>query len=413
MRLKDLLEGGAAGVRGFAASATLGLVKYPQAVLYSQVMGVPYEQALHEVRASEAAVREANPTAYTIGSGVGTIANAAVPGAAVTSIPRLMARGAIQGGVTGFTANEGMDNALEDTLTGATIGAAAGGVGAGLGKFSDKARRIMGKDPEVQAVKLKKLTERAQATAAKMGKDPVFVRAAGKAQQDGVPLRDVINLASSPKNPLGVAKSTQRAAKSLQGFEGSLKSTQNLMNAGNWKATGYSLIPKAKETLVEGIKGAVRPGIEAGLYGAGGYALGSALGAEDPMSLALIAAGLRGGQGALDRLGTTKAKAGAEVLTGLFSPKYGEVAARAVTPMVTRSVVERAPQMPAATVGPAAAPVEELPQTDLAPWERTWDQPAEASAPDTSPDAAAAAAPAAPARTKPAADDVPPWERRW
>lgn len=119
------------GLTGLAKGATLGLSKYVTAgeayladnarALMKGNPGMTWDQALQYTKQEMDAHAQNNPGAFYGGQAAGTVLNAAATGGA--TVPQLMARGAIQGGVSGFSDNEN----LKDAATGAVIGGATGG----------------------------------------------------------------------------------------------------------------------------------------------------------------------------------------------------------------------------------------------------------------------------------------------
>lgn len=421
MKWSDLFNTAAAGVQGFADAATLGLVKYPQALVYSQAMGMPYQEALREVRREEERTRNKNPVAYTGGSLAGTVAQAFVPGGGVVASPaRLAALGAVQGATTGFTANEGFDTVGRDVLTGSVLGAGLGAAGGVASRASKTAREVYGKTPEVQKVHLDKIAGRMDKAREKMEQDPAFLRLA--AENPGLSFNELRNMAT--RKGAQVAPATVQAARRHQGAQGSMTGAQTQMKDKKWTATGYSLLPAAKQTAVDALRSSVKPALETAMYGGLGYGAGSALNFEDPVSIALLAAGARGGQTLLNNIASAKVQAGTQLAAGLFHPRFGESVGRTTIPLVTRSVVER----------PA-----HLQQDEIPPWERDWPvlqtpeaEPETAQPVAPSPRVEATVAPTstpasqdtspssskpspAPKHSRKSAEDesVPPWERTW
>lgn len=131
-----------AGGTGLVKGATLGLSKYitaGQAYLVDAARGLmegnpgmSWEQALEYTKQAQEQAAENNPKSFYGGQVAGTVLNAAATGGA--TVPQLAVRGAIQGGVTGFTNNENLGEAAAGAtigaVTGGTVGAAAKGVGA-------------------------------------------------------------------------------------------------------------------------------------------------------------------------------------------------------------------------------------------------------------------------------------------
>lgn len=126
---------------GLVKGATLGLSKYITAgeayladnarALMKGNPGMTWQQALQYTKQEMDAQAEANPGAFYGGQAAGTVLNAAATGGA--TVPQLMVRGAIQGGVSGYTDNENLGDAATGAILGAGTGGAVGGVAKGVG----------------------------------------------------------------------------------------------------------------------------------------------------------------------------------------------------------------------------------------------------------------------------------------
>jgi hypothetical protein len=137
MALADFLDelklNAQAATRGFAKSATLGLVQYPQAGLKQLVNGGTFGENLSDLRAEEAQLAADHPVPYQGGSAAGTLLQAAGTGGG--GLLGMVGRGAIQGGVSGFTQNEDLGDAAAGAGVGAGLGALARGVDIGKNMF--------------------------------------------------------------------------------------------------------------------------------------------------------------------------------------------------------------------------------------------------------------------------------------
>ena len=131
-----------AGAIGFSSGATLGLSKYPAVVtawaldnakgLMKNYPGMTFQEALKLTNDELEATRQTNPKSYIAGNVAGTVLNAATTGGATATVPQLMTRGAIQGGVSGFTNKEDLGEAAQGAAFGGALGLAAGGVTSGV-----------------------------------------------------------------------------------------------------------------------------------------------------------------------------------------------------------------------------------------------------------------------------------------
>lgn len=134
MTLGDLV----AGVRGVGAGASLGAIRYPAAlsmVGIDKLIGegkLSYREALALIREQDRADMEEHKGARLAGEIAGTIGSSLATGGG--GLLAQAAKAGATGAISGFTANEGMENAGTDTLRGAALGSTLGALGAGVQK---------------------------------------------------------------------------------------------------------------------------------------------------------------------------------------------------------------------------------------------------------------------------------------
>jgi hypothetical protein len=165
--LSELGDNAAAATRGFGKSATLGLIQYPQAGLMKLVNGGTFKDNLANLREDEAQVAAAHPIPYGAGSLAGTALTAAGTGGG--GLIGMAGRGAIQGGVSGFTQNEDFGDAAAGAGLGAVLGGAGRAVDYGKARFvrSQLTKHYSGAAAEAQAKMSDLIVKRAQLQAAK------------------------------------------------------------------------------------------------------------------------------------------------------------------------------------------------------------------------------------------------------
>lgn len=163
--------------RGAAQGASLGFSDELTGLLESLVTDKTYEQARDESRLAYARAKEENPTASMLGTGVGGLATALIPGGAVaravggaSKAVQAAKTGAIIGGVEGGLAGLGgatgdVSSQLSDAATGAALGAATGGLlGGAAAKAGDiistsrlgRARQLAEERPDINLGELAK-----------------------------------------------------------------------------------------------------------------------------------------------------------------------------------------------------------------------------------------------------------------
>lgn len=121
-------------IRGAAQGITFGFADEGKARLQSIINGTDYGQNLDRVRADDAASREAHPYAYGGGQIAGGVATAvALPGAAVSSLPRAVATSGAMGAAEGYGSGEGANDRIGRALMGGAVGLAIPAAMSGLG----------------------------------------------------------------------------------------------------------------------------------------------------------------------------------------------------------------------------------------------------------------------------------------
>lgn len=264
-------------LRGTGQAATAGLAQYPAALGIQATRAVTggapltFGEALQEVKSQNRQFQQEYPTAYMLGqlSGItptiatGGAAAGGIPlvrslavGAPSTSIPAMAARGAMYGGVQGFTENE----ALSDAAAGATLGAALSGT---LGTAGRYATSKLGELGEKSAVK------RVQQA---FEKDPALK----EKLKSRLNKRDLTS--EELKEPLS-EKEVRKFLRLLgQEPEGPTKELVDRM---------LSSERLAQETAKAATRGFAQ---SSPVYGAlAGLGAGGAIGIQDPLSLALLA----------------------------------------------------------------------------------------------------------------------------
>jgi hypothetical protein len=338
MSLRTLLE----ALRGYGEGATLGAIKYPQAALMTVVNNEPYRDNLAEIERQRREL-ESSP-AYQVARVGGGFVPAIASGGG--SLGVVAAKQAAQGAVSGFTANEGMDNVLRDTGLGGAVGGGFGLLGGGVQALGNFSRRQLSKNPNVIAAASQELQERAMRDMGSVLADPKAA-AIYNGFKDGTlklpkPTKrseqltgeerwayETARLAAAKK--ADVAPETAAAARSvIQGTLPRAGVLKKQVEEGTFKAKGRILL----NDLADDAK-AMLP------YVAGGAGAGLGLSAtgllpENASTLQVMGglALLGGGLSAIPQLGNLKIKGGATAAALL--PKQG---ARPVVPF------GRVPQM--------------------------------------------------------------------
>lgn len=329
MSLRNLLttlqEGAEKGVRGFGEGATLGLIKYPQAALKSLVTGETYGQSLADIERQRRALE--NSGAYQVARVVGGFAPAIASGGG--TLPVVMAKQAGQGAISGFTANEGMDNVLQDVGMGAGMGGAFGLLGGGVQAVSTGAKRALSKNPAVIQAQTEIVAQKAVNQYTKLLENPTakriydeFLSGARKplsptdvtaklTTPEALAAYNTAREVAKKSNPAGVTKDVQKVASSLTyGTQPGGTKLAKQVEQGRFEAPGKVLL----SDLMEDAK-ALAPLLVGG--GVVGYGLGTSglLGENvDPYQAALGIALAGGGLSALPQVGNLKMKG---IQTGL------------------------------------------------------------------------------------------------
>jgi len=312
MALSDFLDelgsNAGAAVRGYGKGATLGLIQYPQALLKQAVNGGTFGENLADLRQSEEQLAQEHPVAYYGGNLVGGLQSAVGTGGG--GLVGLMGRGAIQGGVAGFTQNEDLGDAAAGAGLGAALGGVARGVDKGRSMYLQKALREHYQGTKAAATeKLNQMiVARAQLQAARSTASPAEL----KQINDGISQLNV----------------------GIGGARGALKQVAPKLAIANGKDEAAMLDLASGTGLIAGplTSSATKVGV-GGTLGALSGAVGSYASGGDPLKGAAIGM-LSGGAAGLIPAKTAilaKIPAGAS-----------ETAARAVTNAVTPALV--APQ---------------------------------------------------------------------
>lgn len=202
-KLRALDMGDAANaLRGYGDSATLGTVKYLQALAkmpggghnINSVQGFrdAYNAELADVEASKRAAKESG--AYTLGNLAGIVPQVLATGGlagvgragvgALGTAARGAAAGAGQGAIEGFTQNEGMENVGRDVGLGSTLGGVLGTAGGVLSGGQKAARKFLGKSEELQANVIKNAQNTIDEVGSKVYNDPAFAKIANQQYDD-------------------------------------------------------------------------------------------------------------------------------------------------------------------------------------------------------------------------------------
>lgn len=393
--INDLASGGAAALRGIGESATLGLSRYPAALIYSKTMGVPYEEALASVRAQEEQLRKEQAAPYMAGKIAGSLATLPVGGAARGILPAI-GRGAVQGGVVGFTERPGMENVVQDV----GLGAALGGTLSGAAGAAAKGQEFIVKNAYIaqQAKNAERAMQRGNEALSVV--TPAIQRVAPNAtpEQANTILRSI----ASGKSKMGnfSPDEVKAARTAVTASMTSAKSQGNVATMN--QLAGQDVLDLAKSSLTYGTKKDAREFFDYAKEAAKDVAFGGAAGAglslvtgQDPLTGAGVGAGL-GGLWELKQKGFPVKMKAASAAGARIPLAAGETMARGATlfgtPVITnvaRPMPAGEPQMPEIPAGAAEAK----------PWERDW----------------SVEVPKQPAVEAPAvAEPVQkPWERKW
>lgn len=377
---EDLSGGGMAALRGFGTGASMGLVKYPSALVMKMLdafmgQGMTWSEAIDAINRQQQQDREQNPIATAGGELAGALV-APVPGLgtakATTTLGKLglstakgAATGAIQGGVSSFNENQSLDEAGKGAIAGATLGALGGAAqvaqAAGVEKMAQLAARKQKVDANNAIKHLDDLITDAAERKARMTKVGV----------DTADVQSELYRLQRQKTEVKAAQSAARkTASTARGFANNPERMKKVTGALN-KGAVEDVLGSTSNRLGAALGGALTPGdMLLGAAGAGaGYLAGG-----DPTTMmvlgALSPALARGAQGILP----AKAKLGASMLSAM--PNAGPTAARAANlAIVPRLAAEQpmppqpAPQEPAPQVQ-AEPDVEMEPLVlDTAPWE--------------------------------------------
>ena len=384
MALGDLLKELGAGIRGVGEGVSIGLTRYPaaralQATRFAtEGESIPYEEALRIVREQEAQAEQETPVATYGGRLVGTLLGSGGAPVGQTLGRTLLSaagRGAVQGGVSGFTSQEGMEDVAKQVGLGALTGGVLSGAGAGLsrsvaGMAVNATKKELDATARAAAERLNQIPDvQKQALDAKLGD---LVGKGGIKSKEGALERLHMSLSGSkvgkslPKKQreqffeirdeyasiIPDAYKAFAAPRAIQTMQTDVQKGLNAAKKVLPTSLKESTISTAKDILTTSVPGAI-----------GGAGLGAAYGALSPDQTvtqgALLGAGAGGLWEAKTKLGALLPKA-AIAAGSLLPTATGEAAGRLATRAIVPTLVETPKTGKPIEIAPAGITDEQL-----------------------------------------------------
>lgn len=346
----SLADSAVAGLRGFARGATVGLVEYPQAALMQglrMLQGVPstYRESLADVRRQVEQMTPAERQLYNVGEITGAVTSGI---GGVGTLPQLLGRSALLGGVSGFTSQPGMENVGEDVLRGAAIGGALGSAGYGVQRLIQK---------PVRSAVAKNIGDRLEKDLVKgtqlMADAADIINDTAQKYQRNYPNKTPIEIAnllrSDPKTPIDVRNTLNQAIEKREaGMKQFSTAQQTYANIEN-RVPGFEVTEAARRKIRQDFMKDVRETLPGTISDAATYGTAGALTAAGVGQNVLGGFAAGAGLGALQNIRQSRpVMAAYEYGLASLRPGMGETAARlgtiALTPEATRFYSEQRAQ---------------------------------------------------------------------